>query len=125
MLGMEIPFYTPSSGGVSGYLESLKKYRAAAANCIDPLIIIPSHGALIQNSEEILDTVERKVKKREIRLLEALESGPKGFTQLLPEMFRHEYQYRFPGAAILASHLLKLEEEGQITKEQDRYFIVI
>jgi len=124
MLGMEVPFYTPSSGGVSGYLESLKKYRAAAANCTEPIVIIPSHGALIQSSEDILDAVENKVKKREIRLLEALKQGPKRFTELLPEMFRHEFQFKFPGAGILSSHLLKLEEEERIVQEEERYFLV-
>jgi len=125
MLGLEIPFYTPSSGGVSGYLESIKKYREVGARSIAPLLIIPSHGALIENQEELLDTVVNKVKKREVRLLEALKSGPKSFTELLPEMFRHAYQHMFPGAAILASHLLKLEKEGIVVKAGEKYFFEI
>ena len=124
MLGMEVPFYTPSSGGVTGYLESIKKYRAVVARCIVPLRIIPSHGALIENPDELLDKVENKIEMREARLLEALKGEPKTFTELLPGMFRHEYQYKFPGSAILTSHLIKLEKEGRIVQEGERYSII-
>lgn len=117
MLGMEVPFYTPSSGGVLGYLASIRKYHSVKSK-----LIIPSHGALIENPPEMLNKAENKVKKREVRLLESLKGKPKRFTEILPEMFRHEYQHKFPGAAILTSHLVKLEKEGQVFKEDETYF---
>ena len=76
----------------------------------------------MENPEEVLDQLENRIQKREGRLLEALKTGPKIFTELLPEMFRHEFQYRFPGAAILTSHLIKLEAEGEVVQEEGRYF---
>ncbi len=116
MVGMEVPFYTPSSGGAGGYLESLGKYRA-----LDPDLIIPSHGDAIENPLEVIEVFERRVNKREERLLESLEPGPKTFRDLLPDMFRSPSQHMFPGAAILASHLEKLKSEGIVTEVDDRY----
>ncbi len=117
MLGMGVPFYTPSSGGVTGYLESIQKYRALGAR-----LIIPSHGALIENTEETLNKAEEKVKNREVRLLEAIASHPKTFHELLPELFQDTFFHVFPGTAMLESHLIKLENEGKIIKKEERYF---
>jgi glyoxylase-like metal-dependent hydrolase (beta-lactamase superfamily II) len=113
MLGMEVPFYTPSSGGVEGYLASMEKYLM-----LKPTLIIPSHGDLIENSQETIEAAERKVNRREQRMLEALGDSPRTFHELLPELFRSTLQHMFPGAAILASHLAKLKKEGAV-EEQD------
>jgi len=116
MLGMEVPFYTPNAGGSAGYLESMRKFRA-----LEPGLVIPSHGDLIEDAPAAIRTAAEKVMRREQRLLEALEGGPRTFQELLPVLFRSEGQYMFPGAAILASHLQKLTGEGRLREEVGRY----
>jgi glyoxylase-like metal-dependent hydrolase (beta-lactamase superfamily II) len=117
MLGMEVPFYTPSSGGVEGYLRSMQKYQALEVN-----VIIPSHGDLIENPQEVIEDAVRKVKHREERLLDALKGTQKTFNKILPELFRNTTLHMFPGAAVLASHLEKLEKEGLVQEEGNKYW---
>jgi glyoxylase-like metal-dependent hydrolase (beta-lactamase superfamily II) len=116
MVGMEVPFYTPSSEGVEGYLGSMQKYLDLRVTRI-----IPSHGDLIEDPREAIERAVSKVKRREERLLEALRGTPKTFQELLPELFRSTTQHMFPGAAILASHLEKLKKGGIVNEEGNRY----
>jgi glyoxylase-like metal-dependent hydrolase (beta-lactamase superfamily II) len=116
MLGREVPFYTPSSGGVEGYLASMEKYRALQIDSI-----IPSHGDLIEDAQEAIEIAVSKVKQREERVLDALGGRSMIFNELLPALFRNPAQHTFPGAAILASHLEKLKKEGIVQEEDGTY----
>ena len=116
MVGMEVPFYTPTSGGVEGYLASMEKYMA-----LDVDLIIPSHGDLVENTREVVEGAAGKVERREERLLSGLEGHAKTFTEILPDLFRNPAQHMFPGAAILASHLVKLKREGALVEEDGKY----
>ncbi len=120
MIGLEVPFYTPSSGGVEGYVESLQKYLR-----LDPRLILPSHGDLIDRPREAVESALAKVGRREERILEALRQGPRTFHELLAELFRSPAQHVFPGAAVLASHLASLEREGLVGPEGDGRFRLI
>jgi len=116
MLGREVPFYTPSSGGVEGYLASMGKYRALEID-----LIIPSHGDLIEDGQGAIEIAVGKVKQREERLLDALSGRSRVFNEFLPDLFRNPAQHTFPGAAILASHLEKLEKDGILQEENGMY----
>ena len=116
MLGLEVPFYTPSSGGVEGYLASMEKYRALEID-----LIIPSHGDLIEDAREAIESAVGKVKRREERLLDALHGQRMIFNEFLPVLFRNPAQHMFPGAAILASHLEKLKKDGGLKEEDGTY----
>jgi glyoxylase-like metal-dependent hydrolase (beta-lactamase superfamily II) len=116
MVGMEVPFYTPTSGGAEGYLASMEKYLA-----LDVDLVIPSHGDLIENAREVVEGAAGKVKRREERLLRGLEGHAKTFNEILPDLFRNPAQHMFPGAAVLASHLVKLEREGVLVEEGGKY----
>jgi len=116
MLGLEVPFYTPRSGGATGFLRSMDKFRA-----LKPALVIPSHGDLVREAEPAVEAAAGKVIRREARVEEALGQAPRTFREILPELFRNEGQHVFPGAAILASHLARLEELGRVRFEGDRY----
>ena len=118
MVGMEVPFYTPSSGGVEGYLTSMRKYQA-----LDVKRIIPSHGDLIETPLEAVQGAVGKLERREERILEALRKNPRTFIELLPELFRNPDQHMFPGAAILASHIEKLKNDGIIITDNKHYML--
>ena len=114
MVGMEVPFYTPSSGGVEAYLSSMEKYLS-----LDMRQILPSHGDLIENPREAVESAVKKVMRREEKLLEALMEEPRTFHELLPVLFRSPHQYMFPGAVILSSHLEKLKRERMVEERED------
>jgi len=119
MLGQEVPFYTPSAGGTTGYMESLRKFRA-----LNPELVVPSHGDLIRDAAAAVQAAAKRVVRREERVLEALAGGPRTLRELLPALFRSEGQFVFPGTAILAAHLQKLTGEGRIIEdEQTRYHL--
>lgn len=118
MLGMEVPFYTPSSGGAAGYLLSMRKYQS-----LDVTRIVPSHGDLIETPREAVQGAVGKLKRREERILEALKISPMTFNELLPELFRNPDQHMFPGAAILASHLDKLKTDELITHDNEHFLL--
>ena len=118
MVGMEVPFYNTRSGGVEGYLASIEKYQK-----LDLDLIIPSHGELIYNPDDLLAEVERKIKSREERIVVALSTSPVGLHELLPTLFRNEALFAFPGTGILLSHLDKLINEGRVRQEEEKYQI--
>ncbi len=109
MLGREVPFYTPRSGGVDGYLSSLEKYLTRR-----PERIIPSHGEVINDPEKAVLEAVAKVRRRQERLCEALKNGPKTFLDLVAELVRNPSQQAFPGVVLVASHLEKLKKEGVV-----------
>ena len=118
MVGMEVPFYTPSSGGAEGYLASMEKYLALEID-----LIIPSHGELVENARAVIEAAAGKVRRREERLLSGLDGPPKTFNEILPDLFRNPAQHMFPGAAVLASHLEKLKKEGVLKEEGGKYLL--
>jgi glyoxylase-like metal-dependent hydrolase (beta-lactamase superfamily II) len=118
MAGLDIPFYSSRSGGVEGYINSLKKYQNLELD-----LILPSHGELIYNPHELLIEIEGKIINREERLLSALSKTSIKFHDLLPILLRNSSLFIFPGTSILLSHLDKLKKEGRIRQEGQEYFL--
>ncbi|MBU2511214.1 MBL fold metallo-hydrolase [bacterium] len=116
MAGLEVPFYNVRAGGIEGMISTMHKYQK-----LDIDIIIPSHGELVRNPMEIVETTLSKLKKREERLIAALSNIPVTFKELLPVLFRHEALYVFPGVGILRAHLEKLKKEGTVVEENQGY----
>lgn len=119
MVGMDVPFYNNISGGVSGFIESLKTFNRLSID-----LIIPSHGNLIYNPYEIINKIISKLQRREERILNALLDGPKCFSDLLPVLFRDENFYAFPGVGILSSHLDKLKKDNMVIEDRDNYILI-
>ncbi len=109
LVGKAPAWYTPSSGGLIGYLQSLNKMTALEAECI-----IPAHGPVIDSPQEAIGRIETKLKKRESILLDALQPSPKTFFELLNVLFPAEFLHFFPGCGILESHLQKMEADETI-----------
>ncbi len=116
MAGLEVPFYNVRAGGIEGMVSTMHKYKK-----LDIDLIIPSHGELVRNPMEVIETTLSKLKKREERLLNALSNTPVPFKELLPVLFRHETLYIFPGVGILRAHLEKLKKDSVIIEEKRGY----
>lgn len=114
LVGVSPAWYTPSSGGLTGYLESLNKLQSKKAS-----VLIPSHGPVMENSEASIGRIREKLLKREGILLEALRAGPRKFMDLLAALFHDASIHFFPGCGILESHLIKLAKDGKIARSGD------
>ena len=109
MVGEMVAWYTPSSGGAASYLESLEKVEP-----LDIDLILPSHGDVIHDSKEGIGKIKEKILEKDRGIVEALQSGPKRFVELLNIFFTLPTVQFFPGIPILESHLQKLKNEGNV-----------
>ena len=114
LVGNSPAWYTPSSGGLTGYLDSLDKLESKNAS-----LLIPAHGMITDNPSQGIDRIRSKLLKREAILIEALKGGPKSFMELNAALFRHDIIHFFPGCGIIESHLVKLEQDGMINRDGD------
>jgi hypothetical protein len=62
--------------------------------------------------------MREKLLEREEALLDALKKGPRTFMELNRALFQDRMVQFFPGCGITESHLIKLEKEGIITRDQ-------
>lgn len=115
LVGKFPAWYTPTSGGVTGYLDSLDKLSA-----LDAEVIFPSHGPVIDDPGFGIDKIRQKLLDRERTVLETLDHGPRTFMEILAALFREPALHFFPGCAVLESHLIKLEADGAIRREDNR-----
>ncbi len=116
LVGVTPAWYTPSSGGLLGYLSSLDNMEQLNARTM-----LPSHGPIINNPEEAIQRIREKLLKREIILFEALEQGPKTFMELNTTLFRESFLHFFPGCGNTQSHLIKLEQDGRVFYRDEMY----
>jgi glyoxylase-like metal-dependent hydrolase (beta-lactamase superfamily II) len=114
LVGDIVAWYTPASGGVTGYLESLDKMEAKS-----PALILPSHGGIVTDPAEKIAKVRGRLIAREKKMIGILEEGPKTFVTLVDLMFKLEIVRFFPGAAIAESHIQKLAAEGRVRRNDD------
>ncbi len=120
MVGAIPAWYTPSSGGLKGYLESLDKFAAAGAR-----FMLPAHGPIIKNPVEAIEWVRGKLLEREAKILEILGNGNQSFMELNAALFPTPVVQFFPGCGIIESHILKLEEEGRVSRRDGSGEIVL
>ncbi len=118
LIGKSPAWYTPSSGGLIGYLKSLDLIKSLNAEQI-----VPSHGPIIDEPAEAITRIENKLLKRESIILDALDESGQTFFQVLEALFPSEFLHFFPGCGILESHLQKLEADNSIVRSNDRIFL--
>jgi glyoxylase-like metal-dependent hydrolase (beta-lactamase superfamily II) len=119
LVGIGPTWYTPSSGGVRAYLDSLAMLKALEAD-----IILPSHGPIIKTALAAIRKIQDKLLERESLLLDILAQGVKSFKELTRVLFPNPLLHFFPGCAITESHLIKLESDGVIKKKECQIVLV-
>nr|MDO8080447.1 MBL fold metallo-hydrolase [Candidatus Freyarchaeota archaeon] len=112
MVGKVVAWYSPSSGGVLGYLSSLDKIEGFELEKI-----YPSHGEIITDKGKAVNQIRGKLLEREKYILNEIENGQKQFRELVEKLFPSPNQQFFPGVQVLESHLIKLEKEKKITRQ--------
>ena len=111
-MGPSPAWYTPTSGGVIGYLESLAKLERLEAE-----IILPAHGPIIEDAAGTIKKIRDRLLKREALLKEALHEGSRSFMDLNQALIQNQLLRFFPGCGITESHLIKLDMEGIIRRD--------
>lgn len=118
IIGEMLAWYSPSSGGVKGYLESLEKVEP-----LDVKLALPSHGGVIENLKRAVVETRQKLLDKDSAIESALRDGARYFEQLLGMFFDSPSRRFFPGIPILESHLQRLEEENRIVSRDGSYFL--
>ncbi len=108
-VGDVVAWYSPSSGGLTGFLEGLDKIAGLPAS-----FIVPSHGDMSGVPGEKIEKTRARLFRREERIIKELSGAPVSFPELLTRVFKNPWITFFPGSQILQCHLDKLEAEGRV-----------
>jgi len=109
IVGDIVAWYTPSSGGVTGYLQSLDKVGKRS-----PRILLPSHGSVPKTPRDAIDAVRLRLLARDEKVLEILSGKCLSLKGLTDRMFKNEMIRFFPGTAIVMSHVERLAAQGRV-----------
>jgi glyoxylase-like metal-dependent hydrolase (beta-lactamase superfamily II) len=83
LVGKGPAWYTPSSGGVIAYLDSLVKLEALNAD-----IVLPAHGQIIETPSAAIQKIRQKLLQRESLIRVMLNDGAKSAIQLTRALFQ-------------------------------------
>lgn len=111
LIGEVVAWYTPSAGGVIGYLSSLDRMEER-----QPRMILPAHGGIIRNPLEKIGEVRDRLIAREQKMVDLLSTGEMRFSEIVNGMISNEMLRFFPGAGITESHLQRLMADGRISQ---------
>ena len=111
LVGAVVAWYCPSGGGAKSYLSSLSRIEALGAR-----LILPSHGTPMTDVRGAVSSTREVLLGRERKVLEILKSGPARLLEITDALFPNENVRMFPGLQITHSHLIKLEEEGRVSR---------
>lgn len=113
LVGDVVAWYTPASGGVTGYLASLDKIERC-----EPRVILPSHGAVVNDPAAKIEEVRARLLSRQDKILGIISEGPIPFYDLVCRAFPNEMIRFFPGTGITESHVQKLVGEGKVRRSE-------
>ncbi|MDY6795764.1 MAG: MBL fold metallo-hydrolase [Actinomycetota bacterium] len=108
-VGAIVTWYSPSSGGFTGFLEGLDRLSELPAK-----LLLPSHGKPSNEPHKKIEKTRASMLRREERILKELSSGPVPFPDLVMRVFKRPLMTIFPGTQMLQCHLDKLEVEGKV-----------
>jgi glyoxylase-like metal-dependent hydrolase (beta-lactamase superfamily II) len=118
VLGRVSPVILPPDGDMAAYLGSLARLRELPLSRI-----APGHGPLLERPAEVIDALLAHRLAREHKVLDGLRGlGEVTLEELLPAVYDDVEPGRHPIAAhSLLAHLLKLERDGRVVRDGDRW----
>lgn len=108
-VGDVVAWYSPSSGGLTGFLAGLDRLAALPAS-----FVVPSHGDVSGTPLVEVEKTRARLLRREEKILGELGGGAVPFPELSSRVFANPMIVFFPGPQILQCHLDKLEAEGRV-----------
>jgi glyoxylase-like metal-dependent hydrolase (beta-lactamase superfamily II) len=111
----------PPDGNMQHYLESLRKLKD-----LDIAALAPGHGALIDNPEEAITWLIDHRLKRESKVIASMRDHPDLTIKDLTPFVYGEVDSKLYNLAerSLLAHLLKLELEGNVVRNDDKWRLV-
>jgi len=108
-VGDVVAWYSPSSGGLTGFLAGLDRLAALPAS-----FVVPSHGGISESPLVEVEKTRARLLRREEKIVGELAVEPVSFPELASRVFASPMIAFFPGPQILQCHLDKLEAEGRV-----------
>ncbi|MDQ1081745.1 MBL fold metallo-hydrolase [Pseudoroseomonas cervicalis] len=109
---------SPPDGDMAAYMAGLERLAAR-----DEALFLPGHGAPLEQPQDFTRALLAHRLEREAKVLAALRAaGPASAEALVPAVYGALDARLVPAAGrSLLAHLLKLEDEGQVTREGGRW----
>ena len=119
ILGWGSVSVNPDDGDMALYIQSLRRLME-----LDLALICPGHGPVVREPQAKLQEQVTHRLRREADVVEALREGH----QTMDQLFDRLYPEILPQLARLGrnqvrSHLIKLEREGRVRLEEERYLV--
>jgi hydroxyacylglutathione hydrolase len=92
---------------------------------LEPALVLPAHGENIRRPTDLIRGNLAHRRRRETQVLDALSRGPGTPATLAALIYDRlpETVQRLAEQSVLA-HLVKLTEEGRVTTDGDRYWLM-
>jgi len=117
MRGSTVVIPASSGGDLGLYLESLERVRA-----LRPARLLPAHGPVIDDPDVLLGNYLVHRRERDEQVLAALAAGDASPEAIAERVYSGLAPALMPMAReTVAAHLLKLEREGRVRREGDRW----
>jgi glyoxylase-like metal-dependent hydrolase (beta-lactamase superfamily II) len=113
ILGVGTTVIPVEGGDLGHYLDTLRRLQK-----LDLARIYPGHGPVIESPREKIESYLAHRLKREAQILAELNPGARSVVQIVQSIYQG-YPQHLHGAAGMSvlSHLLKLEREGQVARD--------
>lgn len=113
VLGVGTTVIPPHGGDLLEYMSSLDRLLAEKPACI-----YPAHGPKIEDgTAKIREYIAHRL-EREAQILEALDAGLSRIEAIVKRVYAaYPEALHAPAAATVATHLLKLEREGRVERD--------
>jgi len=99
--------------GAIGYLDGLERIAKLIAH-----VILPSHGENIGRVREAIERTRTHILNFDSVILRNLNDFPLSFVDLCAKIYHKPAGRFFPGPQLVESHLIKLEQEGKVTRRE-------
>jgi glyoxylase-like metal-dependent hydrolase (beta-lactamase superfamily II) len=113
VLGRGTSFIDPPGGDLAKYLRSLARLQE-----MRPRVLYPGHGPIVLHAEaKLREYVEHRA-EREGQVVSALAQGPQTIADIVEEVYaEYPVDVRPLAARSVLAHLIKLENEGRVTRD--------
>ena len=107
----------PPEGDLLNYMTSLRQLLA-----LDVRVMLPAHGPTVEQPRALLEQYIAHREDRERQVLSGLADGPRTVMALVADIYADVDPRLHPMAALsVTAHLQKLEREGRVARDGERW----
>jgi glyoxylase-like metal-dependent hydrolase (beta-lactamase superfamily II) len=104
-------------GSLSAYLASLRRILT-----LEPVRLLPAHGAAVDNPQAVIERYFRHRQAREAQILASVRGGHSTLESIVDNVY-DQLAVPLRGAAreSVLAHLIKLQEDDQVVRDNDEW----